>query len=126
MSNETIKSASTYFLFTAILGGFFHAGLLFLVFQAGTAGFAVSLRNAGVVSAETAHVLGLAIHLAGMVISLLVGIGALSIRKRPGRTKGVILAIGVSLPAISPFFGLAFPLGIWALVKFLRYNEKEL
>lgn len=90
----------------------------------GTAGFAVELRNREIVSHDTAHTIGLFAHVIGIALSAVILGGAVMLLRNGNVRLCKLLGVGVSIPAFAPFFGLAFPLGIAAMVVGVRAGRR--
>ena len=110
----------------AILGLVAHVGMLWVVVDRDTAGFAVGLRNLNIVGPESAHGVGILAHVIGIVLSAVVCFGAITLVRNRNPRLCVLLGLGVSIPALSPLFGLAFPLGIAAILIGIRNCRRSI
>lgn len=119
-----MKITSVSILIVAILGALAHVAGAWIVHSQQTAGFAVALRNRGYLSPDMAHAFGLSAHVAGFLLSVFVGLGAVSVLRDAQSRLCLGLAIGISIPIVSPMFGLAFPLGIFAIIAQQRAGRK--
>ncbi|WP_442510259.1 hypothetical protein SH528x_001870 [Novipirellula sp. SH528] len=120
-----MKFVAVSLLIVASLGLVAHAAGLWGVIGRDTAGFAVSLRNNDFVSHDAAHAIGLSAHIVGIALSLSVLVGAFNLLRNRSYRLCSLLGLGISIPALSPLFGLAFPLGIAAIVIGVRNRRRS-
>ncbi len=120
-----MRIISVAILMTAVLGLLAHLGGFWVVYSRNTAGFAVALRNIEIVSTQGAHAIGLFVHLAGVLLSAATIIGSVQLFRSPSAHLCAALGLGVSIPALSPLFGLAIPLGVVTVVFGVRFGRPQ-
>ena len=120
-----MKLVAVSLIIVASLGLLAHAAGLWIVISRNTAGFAVSLRNSGLVAHDAAHTIGITAHVVGIAASLAVFVGAFYLLRNRSFRLCSLLGLGVTVPALSPLFGLAFPLGIAAILIGVRGRRRS-